>query len=62
MTVQHVEHAAEVTERLREDEPPLGLTLDEAVCPRCLMAYFVPAGSWGVCRDCLDEPLLALVV
>lgn len=62
MSRHHGEHAAAVTEHLREDEPPLGLAYDEAVCPRCLMAYFVPAGSYGVCRDCHGETALALVV
>lgn len=52
-------HAAEVTERLREEEPPLGLDLSEAICPRCRLAFFVGerAFSWGVCSDCLGEPL-----
>lgn len=58
MSRYHGEHAQAVTEALREEEPPLGLALEEAVCPRCLMAFWVAAGSWGVCPDCLAEALL----
>jgi len=51
------EHAAEVTERLREEEPPLGLDYKEAVCPACSLAFLVTdrAHSWGLCRDCLTD-------
>lgn len=58
-----VVHAAEVTEALRTEGPVyldglnIGLDHDEAICPRCSLAYFVPAGSLGVCRDCLGEVL-----
>lgn len=53
------EHAVEVTARLREDEPPLGLDESEAICPKCCLAYFVTnrAFDWGLCRDCLDVAL-----
>jgi len=48
-------YAAEVTARLREEEPPLGLLLSEAVCPACLPAYWLPAGTDGACRDCAAD-------
>lgn len=53
-------HAVAVTEALREEEPPLGLGPDEAICPSCSFAFFVGerAFSWGVCPDCLAELVL----
>lgn len=57
--VLHVAHAQAVTESLHEEEAPLGLALEEAVCPACLLAYWLAAGARGVCRDCHDEiPLI----
>lgn len=58
-------HTEQVTERLREareegEEHPLGLGEDEAICPKCSLAYLVAAGSWGVCSDCLGEALVRL--
>lgn len=54
------EHAAEVTERLREEEPPFGLALTEAICPACRLAFFVTdrVHSWGLCPDCLGAALV----
>lgn len=56
-TRAQAEHAAEVTERLREEEPPLGLTLHEAICPSCSLAFLVTdrAHSWGICRECMTD-------
>lgn len=42
---------------LRDEEPPLGLAANEAICPRCRLAFIVAeaAFSWGVCPDCLKD-------
>jgi hypothetical protein len=61
MTHAQVIHAREVTERLREEEPPLGLDLREAVCHSCNLAFWVhDAFSWGVCPECLAESLTTI--
>ena len=61
-TRAQAEHAAEVTERLREEDPPLGLDLTEAICPACSLAFFVTdrVHSWGLCPDCLKGALEAV--
>lgn len=43
-------HARELTERLREDEPPLGLDRTEIVCPVCQLASW-REGPFGLCPD-----------
>lgn len=60
ITRAQAEHAADVTARLREDEPPLGLEEREAICPSCTFAFLVPSRpTWGLCPDCFDplEPV-----
>lgn len=67
-TRAQAEHAAEVTERLREEGPVfvdgvnIGLDLIEAVCPSCSLAFLVTdrVGSWGLCLDCLREAIVRL--
>lgn len=66
MVTDTTEHTREVTERLRATGPlsvdgqEIGLAPDEAVCPRCNLAYFVGerAFDWGTCPDCLAEALV----
>lgn len=52
-------HAHATTERLRAEEPPLGLALNEAICPVCSLAYLVTdrAFDWGTCPDCIGAAL-----
>ena len=47
------------TRRLRATDPPL-LAMDEALCPKCRLAYFVSsqAHDWGCCSECLGEALV----
>lgn len=53
------EHAADVTAKLRADDPPLGMSEQEVVCPRCTLVFFIPTGVpfWGVCPDCVGEAI-----
>ena len=59
------EHAAEVTEVLREEGPlviegvNVGLDYAEAICPACSLAFWVTdrAHSWGMCPECLRGAL-----
>lgn len=57
-----VTHARDVTGRLRDDEPPMGLSHREAICPRCSLAFHVreSAFDWGVCPDCLADAVVRL--
>ncbi len=63
-TRAQAEHAAEVTARLHEEEPPFGLDLAEAICPACALAFFVTdrVHSWGLCPDCLSTALVRVPV
>ena len=47
------------TLRLRAMDPPL-LAMDEALCPKCRLAYFVSsqAHDWGACDTCIGEALV----
>lgn len=57
-------HAEDVTAALREEEPPLAVALNEAVCPSCALVFTVTdrLHSWGLCRDCLTEAVKRLPV